>query len=117
MTPHVSHPVVFFINESRPGELSEVPNAEIFDKMVYYTPVWQRTLNLAYDVGGSAKQLEPREDLRLVQDGDVLVYTGKSGKAIAQYFEGHCPNAQTLKARELFDPEKMEDVKSKAIIN
>ena len=103
--------MVFFANEGRPDELIDLPTSEIFDKMIYRNPVWHRTLNLAYDLGGSAKLLEPREDLKLVQDGDVIVCTGTKSKKVAQYFQGYCPGMTILKAKELFETETIEKVK------
>lgn len=110
IAPHVRHPVIFFINEARPDELKEVPTSEVFDEMTYRNPVWHRTLNLAYDLGGCAKLMEPREDIGLIEDGDILIHTGTSSKHVADYFHGQFPNTIKLKASELFDDEKMGDI-------
>jgi len=111
VSAYVKHPVVFFINESRPDELKDVPMDQIFDKFLYKNPVWHKVLNLAYDLDGSAKLLEPREDLNLIEDGDVLIHAGSSGKKVAEYFHGYCPHASVLRAKDLFDDEKMKKIK------
>jgi hypothetical protein len=102
LSPKIKHPIVFFVNEKRPELLNDVGGKDFAKKFLFQNPVWHRTLNLAYELDGCAKLLDPSEDLSYISNGDVLIYTGKKGKETAKFFEGYCPEIQVKKAKELF---------------
>jgi len=112
---HIEHPIVFFIAEPHPDELSGVTRDEFFDRFLYDNPVWHRTLNLACDLNGSTKLIEPHQDLEIIKDGDILVHTGPSGKKLANFFQGYCPNSLVLKSKDLFDESKIDEIRERYI--
>ena len=106
---YIRHPVVFFVAEKKPDEFASIDSKVFYDQFLYRNPSWHAALNLAWDVDGSAKMLEPHEDLSIIEDGDVMIYTGKSSKLVADYFSGQCPDLRSVQSKKLFDQEKKKE--------
>jgi len=54
--------------------------------MIEQLPIFDRILDFAYELnGGGIKFFSPREDTRLVKDGDFFLILGEKGRSMYDY--------------------------------
>jgi len=78
----LNHPIVFVPHESPSGMMSR-EEQRLFENM----PIYNKLLNYLFYVGGSFKYFNPIDDVKLVQEGDLMLIMGKQGESLLEYLK------------------------------